>query len=289
LEPEKRIIDEPSFLIREAARGALKGKLPLVTIAAAIYMLCLTLPVLVVEQITGLWGFWERATDDYLAMMSNNPTPASIYEWAGSYGEQGGLSLATWLYLILIPGPLTLGLSAVWLRIIRGHQVFADMVMSGFGNFLRAFLLHLIRTFFMALWAILFVIPGFIAYYRYSLAFFLLVDNPDMSPIVAINLSKYYMRGNKGSRFYLDLTFIGWFIIAGIALSLIGGLAADIIAAAVYEPTFFINQLVMSILGAFILAPVFAYRGVAAAEYYHRVICRDPRGFEDPLQLPETR
>jgi len=275
-------------MIREAARYALKGKLLLVTLAAAAYMLCLSLPVIIVEQITGLWGFLERAADEYIVLLANDPNPASIYEWAGSISTegQGTFSFATILFLLLVPGPLTLGMSIIWLRLLRGQKVFADMVFSGFGNFARSFLLNFLRTLLMALWAILFLIPGVIAYYRYSFAFFLLADNPQMSPIMAINLSKYYMRGNKASRFFLDLSFLGWFILAMIVLVFASSIALDIIAAETYTTSLFMSQLVISIIGSFILAPLSAYRGLSAAEYYHRVICQKPDSFKDPLLLP---
>jgi len=288
LEPQKRIIDEPLSLIREAARKALKGRMPLAFASALIYMLCVSLPVIIVEQITGLWTFIERATNEYLAQLSGNPNPASIFEWAQSYEGMGGVSLATFFYLLLVPGPLTLGISVIWLQIIRRREAFADMVFSGFGNFLRAMLLNFVRCLLMALWAILFVIPGIIAYYRYSLAFFLIADNPSMPPFYTINLSKYYMQGNKGNRFLLDLSFIGWVCVAYIAYSFGGELITAIIAASGYTVTLFINLLVSCILGSAILSPLFAYRCVAAAEYYHRVTCQDPQSFKDPLKLPVT-
>jgi len=256
----------------------------LATVAAAVYMLCISLPIIFVEQITGLWAFMEHAVDDYFVMLMNDPSPAPLYEWASSYAGEGPstLSFATWLFLLLVPGPLTLGLSTIWLRVIRGQEVFADMVFSGFSNFIRALLLHFIRGLFMFIWAIFFIIPGVIAYYRYSLAFFLLVDNPEMSPFVAINLSKYYMIGNKGNRFFLDLSFIGWFAVAMIVFVFL----SNVIVASLDTVSLFSNMLVMGILGSVILAPLSAYRGVAAAEYYHRVTCNDPDSFKDPLQLP---
>jgi len=258
----------------------------LVFASAVVYMLCLSVPIIIVEQITGLWSFLERAADDYLAQMANDPTPASIYEWAQSYQGQGSVSLATWLFLLLVPGPLTLGLSAIWLRVVRKQESYPDMVLSGFGNFFRAMLLHFTRSVFMALWAILFIIPGIVAYYRYSLAFFLLIDNPDMAPLAAISLSKYYMRANKGNRFFLDLSFLGWFALAAVVLAFASGYAMDFLNFAGVTSSLFLSQLVTGILGSVIFAPVYAYRGVAAAEFYHRVICRDPASFKDPLKLP---
>lgn len=46
--------------------------------------------------------------------------------------------------------------------------------------------------------------------YRYRLAYYLLLDDPDMGSLEAISRSKQAMRGWKGSLFVLDLSFLGW-------------------------------------------------------------------------------
>jgi len=258
----------------------MSGRMPLLIASAAIYMLCMNIPIVVVEQISGLWDVFERALDEYMDLLSN-PTYAAINEWAQSYSGKLTFSPATYIFLILVPGPLTLGLSTIWLRVLRGREAYADMVFSGFGNFLRVVALDLFRRIFMILWAILFLVPGVVAYYRYSLAFFLLADNPEMGPFEALSLSKYYMRGNKGNRFALDLSFIGWLVISFIALSLISNWIINIMQSASAETSFFSTQLVSGILSAIVFAPLCAYHGVAAADYYHRVICRDPGSFPE--------
>ena len=94
------------------------------------------------------------------------------------------------------------------------------------------------------------------------------------------------MHGNKSNRFLLDLSFIGWFILATVILSLINGSTVSILTNG-DTATLFTMQMVSVILSSFIYAPLYAYRGVAAAEFYHRVICKDPRTFTDVLQLPK--
>ena len=266
----------------------MRGRMAVLIASAAIYMLCLNLPIIVVEQITGLWDILERAMNDYISFAASNPTNAAIYEWFQSYPYQGTFSIATYIFLLLVPGPLTLGLSVIFLRALRGQPVFADMVFSGFGNFFRAMMTNFIRIVFIALWSILLLVPGVIAYYRYSFVFFLLADNPTMSPFTAFALSKYYMKQNKGSRFLLDLSLIGWLFLSAIALGLLSDAVTAMLVAGGYATTLFSSELVSGILGAIVMAPLCVYRGIAGAEYYHRVICRDPRSFEDPLMLPET-
>ena len=256
------------------------GRMGLLVASAALYSLCISLPVVIVEQITGFWSVMDRAAEGYLAMLAN-PTYEAANEWAMAWSGKLSLSVATWLFMLVVPGPLELGLSAVWLRVLRGKEAFADMVFSGFGNFLRAMLLHLSRAIFVFLWSVLLVVPGVIAMYRYSLAFFLLADNPGMAPFAALTYSKYYMQGNKGNRFVLDLTFLGWAALGAVLLSVASSAIIAGIDSSGHETGFFIQYLVSTLLGAVVIAPLTAYRGVACAEYYHRVICRDPRSFPD--------
>jgi len=263
-------------MIRRAAREAMKGRYSLLIGSAAIFMLCLGLPVIVVEQIMGLWDILESATESYLGLL-DNPTYEAMNEWMATWSDKVALSPASVIFLIVAPGPLTLGLSSVWLHVLRGKEAYTDMVFSGFGNFLRVFLMDTARRIFMIIFAILFIIPGVIIYYRYSLTFFLLADNPAMKPFEALIYSRYFMKQNKGNRFMLDFSFIGWLALSFLAQYLLSNLAFSLMFAFGVDVSMFTEQLVGMILGSIAFAPLLAYRGVAAAEYYHRVICRDPR------------
>lgn len=48
---------------------------------------------------------------------------------------------------------------------------------------------------------------------KYSQALFILVDNLDVSSIKALKESKKLMKGNLGRLFYLQVSFIGWFLL----------------------------------------------------------------------------
>ncbi len=72
---------------------------------------------------------------------------------------------------------------------------------------------------------------GFIAYiasliyaiikgYLYSLSFYILNDNPDMTGKEIVNESEKLMRGNRWRLFWLGLTFIGWAILASFTLGI---------------------------------------------------------------------
>ena len=77
-------------------------------------------------------------------------------------------------------------------------------------NFLKAFLVPLLQVLFIFLWSMLFVIPGVIMAYAYSMAVYVANDNPELSAMDAIRKSRELMNGHKWDLFVLDLSFIGW-------------------------------------------------------------------------------
>jgi len=110
----------------------------------------------------------------------------------------------------IVGGPATLGLAAFFLNTARGQQVkFVDFF-EGFKNLGKSFLLYLLYAFFVMLWSLLLVIPGIVKMFSYSMAYFILKDNPEIGAMEAITRSKRMMNGYKGKLFFLYLSFIGW-------------------------------------------------------------------------------
>ena len=131
-------------------------------------------------------------------------------------GALGGLSIigVGAIALLLITGPLALGVTHVYLSVVRGGSAELSDTFSGFKNFASAFLLQLLIEIFTALWSLLFIIPGIIKSYSYSMSFYILHDNPQMPANEARKMSMQMMRGNKWRLFCLDLSFIGWFLLS---------------------------------------------------------------------------
>lgn len=100
------------------------------------------------------------------------------------------------------------------LNTIRNTGACFGNLLDGFGFFFKIILLSILEYIFITLWSLLFIFPGFIAAYRYSMAIYLLVDDPSRSPLECIRLSKEMMKGHKWELFVLDLSFIGWDILA---------------------------------------------------------------------------
>lgn len=123
--------------------------------------------------------------------------------------------------LLLVTGPLTLGESAQFLKLVRGQRVEFSGTFDGFKNFGNAFLLSLLNSIFIALWSLLLVIPGIIKSYAYSMSFYILADNPTMDANTARVRSIELMRGNKWRLFCLDFSFIGWYLLCGLTFGIL--------------------------------------------------------------------
>lgn len=70
------------------------------------------------------------------------------------------------------------------------------------------------------LYIIFLCIPVIIVFYRYRQAFYILMDNPEISCREAIRQSKQMMKGNKGDLFILDISFILWYLLGIVTFGL---------------------------------------------------------------------
>ena len=80
----------------------------------------------------------------------------------------------------------------------------------------------ILRDIFIALWSLLFFIPGIIKAYEYRMIPYLLSEDPAMSYQEAFAQSKALMTGNKWKAFVLDLSFILWDIGSIFTCGLLG-------------------------------------------------------------------
>ena len=123
------------------------------------------------------------------------------------------------LYTVFILGAISLGLAVFQLSFLRKRDINPSYIFSGFEFYFKATGLYLVELLFVTLWSFLFVIPGFIALYKYSMAFYILADDPQKGIMQCIRESKEMMKGNKAKLFLLELSFIGWFLLASIPAS----------------------------------------------------------------------
>ena len=116
----------------------------------------------------------------------------------------------------IIFGPMYLGFHRAILELVRTRKVKVSTLFSGFKDFgvaFRAGWLWGIRIF---LWSLLLFVPGIIATIRYSMTFFILADNPNITAREAINNSKDMIEGRKWEFFKNFVLYFGLAIFINI-------------------------------------------------------------------------
>lgn len=129
--------------------------------------------------------------------------------------------LVVWaIVIIVIGGPITLGYAKYNLNLVDGYNPQFSDLFSKFDCFGQGFCVQFLRNLFIVLWTFLFIIPGLVKTYSYSMAAYIAAENPDMSATDAITASKELMDGNKWRLFCLNLSFIGWSILCIFTLGI---------------------------------------------------------------------
>ena len=113
------------------------------------------------------------------------------------------------ILITLISQVLSAGYCCYCLGIHRREEMPYESLFDGFTFTGKIVALYIIRGFFIALWSMLFVIPGIIAAYRYSFAMWNLCQDPTIGVMEALERSKRQTKGYKWQFFVLQLSFLG--------------------------------------------------------------------------------
>ena len=122
--------------------------------------------------------------------------------------------------MLILSGPLTLGFMGFFIKKVRGEDVKVENLFDGFSNFGTSLLLYILQGIFIMLWSLLLVVPGIVKCFSYSMAFYILRDNPDIGAMEAITRSRIMMNGYKGKLFGLCFSFIGWCLLCVITFGI---------------------------------------------------------------------
>ena len=103
----------------------------------------------------------------------------------------------------------------------QGREMPYTTLFDGFALVGKLIVLDIVMYILVALWSMLFVIPGVIALYRYRFAVYNLCEDPSRGILEVLRMSKVQTRGYKGSLFLLDLSFLGWSFLCTLTLGVL--------------------------------------------------------------------
>lgn len=152
---------------------------------------------------------------------------------------------------------------------------------DAFKKLKESFTLNFLKAIKVALWSLLFVVPGIIKFVSFSMANHIRLEKPELSANQCLKESEELMKGRKGTYFVFLLSFFGWFMLYYLFCIMI-------------EKSAFIIKFDSEIINAFILIsvsaithvaflPLEAYIGVADAHFYLCLI-KEKEGREDFIE-----
>lgn len=121
---------------------------------------------------------------------------------------------------ILFNGPFGAGMGQFFLRLVRGENPGIGTMFLGFSKFLRNIRVWLLQLVFVLLWALLLIVPGIVAGLRYSMVWFVLADEPDLTAREALNRSKALTKGRLGDLFTVAISFFWWILFGFLTLGI---------------------------------------------------------------------
>lgn len=125
-----------------------------------------------------------------------------------------GVAGSTYLLELLVYGPLTFGFYLyLACNIDTGVNNF-NLLFKGFERFADTLVAGLLYSLAVGIGLCLLIVPGIIIACGFSMTFFIMVDDPNISGIDALQQSWNMMRGHKWDYFCLQFRFIGWMILA---------------------------------------------------------------------------
>ncbi|MBQ9733117.1 MAG: DUF975 family protein, partial [Clostridia bacterium] len=106
------------------------------------------------------------------------------------------------------------------LDLMDGNEARVGTLFDYFNEWKKGFVARLLRSIYIFLWSLLFVIPGIMASYSYALVHYVMAEDPSLTAREALRESKEIMRGNRWRLFCLLLSFIGWDILGALTLGI---------------------------------------------------------------------
>lgn len=162
----------------------------------------------------------------YLFKQDDSSFPFSVSEWPTLFGFVAVVAITAALvalaYQIFVANVITLGSRGWYLRYWRGELPPTGELFASFRIYKPAVSTMLVKNIYIFLWSLLFVIPGIVKSYAYSMTEYILYENPNLTADQAIALSKRLTNGSKGALFVFDLSYLGWDILNAFTFGLLG-------------------------------------------------------------------
>ena len=162
------------------------------------------------QAYNSLSGKWLRVLFPFfiVALIPN------LYQPSANYSPPVYLAFIS----LFASGPIVYGGSLLALKISRDEDFNFEMIFSGFNHFIKTLLLYVSFVLIIIAGFILLIIPGIYLSLKYSMCFFALVENPELSIGEALQRSSDLIKEDKWKLFLLYLLYFLIFILGLITI-----------------------------------------------------------------------
>ncbi len=141
---------------------------------------------------------------------------------AAGAGSLNALPVVGIAVTVIVLPFVAIGTSWFCLGIYRGREAKVETLFEPFSNFGHVLGGYWYMYLFTFLWTLLFIIPGIIKGIAYSMAPYILIDQPDIPATEALEESMRMTDGHKWEIFVFYLSFLGWALLSAITLGIVG-------------------------------------------------------------------
>ncbi len=137
---------------------------------------------------------------------------------------------------------------------------------DAFKKLKQSFTLNFLKSLKVTLWSFLFIVPGIIKFFSYSMANHVRLEKPELSANQCLKESEEMMKGKKGLYLAFLLSFFGWIMLYVLFCTTVENLVFFIKIDSVI-----INAVLLVLVNAITYVaflPLEAYIGVADAHFY---------------------
>lgn len=169
-------------------------------------------------------GFVSRLTQEvsypfYVAysFLVASADPSLNRIWSAIFG-----CLLFYVFIAFVLHPLNIGSKAYFYQRMKGEENNKNVIIqAGFNRFyLNLVLTRMLKSIFTFLWSLT-IVGAVVKHYSYFLVDYIIMDNPSLSPIKSIELSKKMMKGHKWECFKLEFSFVLWRLLSALTLDLL--------------------------------------------------------------------
>lgn len=124
----------------------------------------------------------------------------------------------TFLVMTVFGNIIIVGKKRFFLR-ARRNQLSISYMFDEFRNgcYINVMKIMFFKSVKIILWALLLIVPGVKKYYEYYMVPYILSEYPGMEQEEVFRRSKEMMEGEKWNTFMLELSFLGWYLLGGLA------------------------------------------------------------------------